>query len=253
MKIEDLKDSKGKPLWEGHRNRLRQRLEREGWDALKPYEMVEIVLCHAMPRQDLSAVSRLLVDHFETVGGVFRASREELLSVSGVTPGMAEWITRTGALITAYRQLHNVSDIRLDSYKRVKAFLTPLLPEVPHTGLWVIYSDFNFNLITITDLQEAGVWWEAENIRRMMTDAIGHDASYVYIVLWKDNPGQGMEDVERERLNTIALVLCAAELDMVDCLLVNGEEIYSMRVHGQMNSTRTTAAAGSLREFYGRE
>ena len=253
MKIDDLKDSKGKPLWEGHRNRLRQRLEREGWDALKPYEMVEIVLCHAMPRQDMSAVSRLLVDRFETVGGVFRASREELLSVSGVTPGMAEWILRTGALITAYRQLHNVSDIRLDSYKRVRAFLTPMLSEMPQTGMRVMYSDFNYNLIAIIDLQEAGVWWEAENVRHMMTDAIGHDARYVYIVLWKERPGQGMDDVERERLNTIATVLCAAELDMVDCLLVNGEEIYSMRVQGQMNSTRITAAAVALRETYGRE
>ena len=49
MKIDGLKDKGGKPLWEGHRNRLRLRLERDGWDALKPYEMVEIVLCHAMP------------------------------------------------------------------------------------------------------------------------------------------------------------------------------------------------------------
>ena len=71
MKIDGLKDRAGKPLYEGHRNRLRTRLEREGWNALKPYEMVEVVLCHAMPRQDLSAVSRLLVDRFGSVGGVF--------------------------------------------------------------------------------------------------------------------------------------------------------------------------------------
>ena len=43
MKIDGLKDSAGKPLYEGHRSRLRIRLEREGWDALKPYEMVEVI------------------------------------------------------------------------------------------------------------------------------------------------------------------------------------------------------------------
>ena len=253
MKIEDLKDKGGKPLWEGHRNRLRLRLEREGWDALKPYEMVEIVLCHAMPRQDLSPVSRLLVDRFGSVGGVFRASREELVSIPGVSSGIAEWITLTGALISAYRQMHNISDIRLDCCHQVTAFLKPLLPQKQKTGMWVIYSDFNFNLITITDLQETDVWWEAENTRRMVMDAIGHDARFVYVVLWQDRPDQGMNDIEASRLNAIASVLCAAELDLVDCLLVNGTEIYSMRVHGHMNSFRATAAGGSLRETYGRE
>ena len=253
MKIDGLKDSSGKPLWEGHRSRLRLRMERDGWDSLKPYEMVEIVLCHAMPRQDMSPVSRLLVDRFGSVGGVFRASREELLSVPGVSAGIAEWIRLTGALVLAYRQMHNVSDIRLDCCQRVMAFLKPLLPEKQREGLWVIYSDFNFNLITITDLNETGVWWEAENTRRMVMDAIGHDARFVYMVLWKDRPTQGMDDIEAARLNAIASVLCAAELDLVDCLLVNDKEAYSMRVHGQMNSFSVTAAGGSLRETYGRE
>ncbi len=251
MKIDSLKDKGGKPLWEGHRNRLRLRLERDGWDALKPYEMVEIVLCYAMPRQDMQPVSRLLVDRFGSVGGVFRASRDELLSVQGVTSGMAEWINLTGALVTVYRQMHNASDIRLHCCKQVAAFLKPLLPEKQKTGLWVIYSGFNFNLITVTDLQETDLWWEAENARRIVMDAIGHDARFVYMVLWRDSPGQGMDDTEVTRLNAIASMLCAAELDLVDCLLVNGEEIFSMRVHNQMDSFRATAAGDSLRETYG--
>ena len=82
----------GRPLWEGHRERLRRRMEREGWDALRPHEMVELVLYHAVPRQDLSDISRVLVDRFGSVGGVFRASREELLAVDGVTPTVS---TRT--------------------------------------------------------------------------------------------------------------------------------------------------------------
>ena len=124
------------------------------------------------------------MDRFGSVGGVFSASREALLSVPGVTPGIAEWIGLTGALVSAYRQLHNVSDIRLDCCQRVVRFLKPLLPQKRESGLWVIYSDFNFNLITIVDMQEAGVWWAAENTRRTVMDAIGHDARYVYMVLW---------------------------------------------------------------------
>ena len=58
-------------------------MEREGWDALKPYEMVELVLYHAVPRQDLSDVARLLVDRFGSVGGVFGATEAQLMEVPG--------------------------------------------------------------------------------------------------------------------------------------------------------------------------
>ena len=39
-------------------------MEREGWDALKPHEMVELALYPAVPRQDLTDIARLLVDRF---------------------------------------------------------------------------------------------------------------------------------------------------------------------------------------------
>ena len=253
MRIESLRDEEGRPLWDGHRDRLRHRLEQEGWDALKPYEMVETILCHALPRQDLSSVSRLLVDRFGSVGGVFRASRRRLLSVPGVTPCMAEWITLTGRLVSAYLRLHNASDVCLSCYRQVTDFLRPLLSRKRKSGLWTIYSDFNFNLISVMDIEGEGEWWEAENTRRMVMDAVGYGARYVYMVLWMDDPARGPDDVEAVRLNAVAQVMYAADLDLVDCLLVNDAQIYSMRVHGQMDGFRLTAAGARLRETYGEE
>ena len=113
----------GRPVWEGHRRRLRQRAAREGWEALRPHEMVELVLNHAVPRQNLSDIARALVARFGTVGGVFAADREALLSVEGMTPRLAEWVGLTGDLMRAYYNLHAESDIRLSCYQEVQAFL----------------------------------------------------------------------------------------------------------------------------------
>ena len=41
------------------------RMELEGWDALKPHEMVELVLYHAVPRQDFSDAARALIENTE--------------------------------------------------------------------------------------------------------------------------------------------------------------------------------------------
>jgi len=243
-------DDRGRPLWEGHRERLRQRMEREGWDSLKPYEMLELVLYHAVPRQDLSNVARLLVDRFGSVGGVFAAPREQLLAVPGMTPVLAEWIVITSDLMRAYRDLHAVSDIRLSCYQEVLAFLEPRIDPESRAGLWVLYADFNFNLITFTDLWEAGQWWDAANARRMMMEAIGNGARYVYLVIWVDGAPAGMNREEASRLESIASVLRAADLDLVDCVLVGREGVYSMNINGKMKNIRAQSGCLALHERY---
>ena len=251
MKSERQNNGEGRPLWEGHRERLRRRMEWEGWDALKPYEMVELTLYHAVPRQDLSDVSRLLVDRFGSVGGVFSASREQLLEVPGMTATLAEWIGLTGELMRAYHDLHGRSDIRMEFFRDVRRFLKPRMGRQGDARAWALYVDFNFNLITFADLREAEAWWDGANARRMLAEAIGNGARYVFLVLWQE-VAAGMSDVEAARLESIAETLRAADLDLVDCLLAGGGEIYSMNLHGRMNRIRAESGCMELHENYGK-
>ena len=242
----------GRLLWEGHRQRLRQRMEREGWDALKPYEMVELVLYNAVPRQDLSDVSRLLVDRFGSVGGVFAATREQLLSVEGVTETLARWIGLTGELMRAYCDLHAQTDIRLSSYRQVRAFLEPRLDQGDGRP-WAIYADFDFNLICCAPLDGAGPWWGAANARRILTDAIDGGARYVFLVLWGGDALPALTGEDEEILDALAVTLRAAEIDLLDCLLVGGGEIYSMNTHGRMKGVRAVSGQAELHERYAGE
>ena len=251
MKIEQKETGREKPLWEGHRERLRRRMERDGWDALKPYEMVELALYHAVPRQDLSDVARLLVDCFGGAGGVFAASRAQLLAVPGVTPALAEWIELTGELMRAYCDLRDGEDIRLRCCQDVMAFLAPRMDLLESAELWVLYADFCFNLITFTDISDGATWWDAANARRLLVEAIGNGARYVYLVLRREAASAGMTDAEAERLNAIAATLRAADLDLVDCLLVDGRHIFSMNVHGRMERIRAESGCLALHERYG--
>lgn len=250
MKINIEWPEEGKLLWEGHRERLRRRMEREGWDALKPHEMVELALYHAVPRQDLSDVSRLLVDRFGTVGGVFAASRAQLESVPGVTSALAEWIRLTGELIFAYQSLQNEEDIRLGCYQEVTDFLKPRMGRLGPSELWVLYADFRFNLITYTEIAGGPAWWDAANVRRMMAEAIGNGARYVYLVLAREDASEGMAPGESDRLAAIAATLRSADLDLVDCLLAGGGAFYSMNIHGKLTSIQPDFPHTALHERY---
>jgi DNA repair protein RadC len=69
---------------EGHRARLRERFMEGGAAALPDYELLELVLFRAMPRQDVKPLARLLIDHFGDFNRVISAPVQRLLAVSGV-------------------------------------------------------------------------------------------------------------------------------------------------------------------------
>ena len=67
-----------------HRKRLRQRFVSGGPDAVADYELIELLLFRAIPRQDVKPLARLLLDTFGDFNAVLSAPRERLLAVAGV-------------------------------------------------------------------------------------------------------------------------------------------------------------------------
>jgi DNA repair protein RadC len=67
-----------------HRKRLRDRFMTGGAAALPDYEMLELVLFRAIPRQDVKPLARLLIDNFGDYNRVLSASPIQLAKVKGV-------------------------------------------------------------------------------------------------------------------------------------------------------------------------
>jgi DNA repair protein RadC len=67
-----------------HRTRLRTRFREGGAAALPDYEMLELVLFRAIPRQDVKPLARLLLDSFGDFNRVITASPARLSMIKGV-------------------------------------------------------------------------------------------------------------------------------------------------------------------------
>lgn len=68
----------------GHRERLRERFMAAGGDALPDYEMLELVLFRALPRQDVKPLARVLIDSFGDFARVVSAPATRLAQIHGV-------------------------------------------------------------------------------------------------------------------------------------------------------------------------
>ncbi len=67
-----------------HRKRLRTRFMDGGAAAMPDYELLELVLFRAIPRQDVKPLARLLLDTFGDLNRVVTASAARLAAVTGV-------------------------------------------------------------------------------------------------------------------------------------------------------------------------
>lgn len=67
-----------------HRKRLRERFLTGGADALPDYELLELVLFRAIPRQDVKPLARLLLDTFGDFNRTLSAPIPRLAEVSGL-------------------------------------------------------------------------------------------------------------------------------------------------------------------------
>ncbi len=73
-----------------HRARLRERFMQGGADALPDYEMLELVLFRAIPRQDVKPLARKLLEVFGDFNRVLSANPARLTEISGVGPAVIQ-------------------------------------------------------------------------------------------------------------------------------------------------------------------
>ena len=79
-----LKTTDGKPHFHGHRERLRGRFREAGADAVSDYELLELLLFRAIPRQDVKALAKQLIAKFGSFAEVVAAPPARLAETKGL-------------------------------------------------------------------------------------------------------------------------------------------------------------------------
>ncbi|MCU0584302.1 MAG: hypothetical protein MUE57_10760, partial [Syntrophales bacterium] len=69
-----------------HRKRLKERYARAGLDGLPDYEILELLLCYAVPQGDVKPRAKALLRQFGSLQGVLDADRDDLQGVKGIGP-----------------------------------------------------------------------------------------------------------------------------------------------------------------------
>ena len=246
-----MKSGRDREPWEGHRERLRSRAVTEGFDALRESHLIELLLCCAVPRVDVSDVAKALTDRFGTAVQVVSQPCKALMSVPGVTRAMAEWLMMTGELLSAYGSTDPLSPYRIWRFRDLMRFLDPLWREVPAPQCWVLYTDFDGRLLMRTVLCESLGWADPQYAAQIVEEALSVQARNAFLVLFTGDLSQEPEDWELQYMLALSRTLRAIGVELLDCAVVSGEGMLSLNLRGQMEKIKEESPALALHERYG--
>lgn len=131
----------------GHRARMRRRLLTAGPEALADYELMEMVLFLALPRQDTKPVARALLARFGGFANAVAAPAAELCQVEGVKEAGAAALKTVQAAALRLLRTELLDRPLLDSWEKLLDYLAACLARARVEEVRVLFLDARNRLI----------------------------------------------------------------------------------------------------------
>lgn len=223
---------------EGHRQRLRERMEQEGLMGFAPHEVLELLLTYAIPRGDVNPLAHALIRHFGSLSAVLDAGEAELIQVSGVGAKTASLLALMRPLFQRYQMDKLLPKLHLDTYAQMISYCCTLLMGRAEEAFYVICLDGRLNVLAAECLNTGTPMEVSAAPRQVARYALRRDAAGV--VITHNHPSGNLtpsqEDMDATR--QIGLALSSMDIRLYDHVIVSGNAAFSFQQHGLLNEER---------------
>ncbi|WP_207476316.1 RadC family protein [Arenibaculum pallidiluteum] len=149
-------DHKGKtePHYHGHRDRLRDRFEAGGPEALQDYELLELVLFQAIPRRDVKPLAKDLLGQLGSLWAVATAAPARLVEL-GVPRNAAVALSAIGAVALRMSRQQLLGRPVIGSWQQLLDYCQGAMALEPVEQFRLLYLDRRNRLIA-DEVQQRG-------------------------------------------------------------------------------------------------
>lgn len=216
-----------RPHYVDHRKRLRERFRQSGEQGLHDYELLELLLTYAIPRQDVKPLAKRLIERFGSVSNVFDAPYEQLIDEDGLGPRSATLINLIRTLCTVYLDEGVQGREILASPDAVRRFAQAKLGGQAHEAFMAIFLNTKNEVVGHEIVQEGTVDRAAVYPRRVLESALSHNASGLILV--HNHPSGHAEPSSSDRQLTQQLrdVTDLMDIRLLDHLIVSKSDCFS--------------------------
>jgi DNA repair protein RadC len=219
--------------YHGHRQRLRQRFQEGGAEALPDYELLELVLFQAIPRADVKPLAKQLLARFGGFAAVMNADLSALIQ-AGLTENTATALKVIEAAARRLAKTELIDRPVISSWDRLVDYCRVNLAHLPRERLHVLFLDRK-NAVIAGETQGVGTVDHAPIYpREVARRALELNASAVVLVHNhpSGDPAPSAADIEATR--KVAEALKAIGVTLHDHLIVGRTGHASLRSAGLM-------------------
>lgn len=218
---------------DGHRERVRERVLREGLQHLEAHNVMEILLFFSRPRGDTNELAHRILDHYHgDFAAVTEAPYEDLLAIEGVGPNTAFLLKLLPQLAAYYRQARIREGMTLNTMDNLREYFVPIFYGKHNEELHLISLSAALYPLCDTLISQGTVTASAFSIKRIVETAIATHAARVILAhnhpSGTARPSMRDEQVTKEIIAALQLV----DIELTDHIIVAGESICSMRQNG---------------------
>ncbi len=213
---------------EGHRERLRQRLENEEIDNIPDYVVLEMMLTATIARCDTHALALELLKRFGSLAGVIDAPKRELMEVRGMGEAAASHLKLLPKFYKKYELSKWDHKIILQGTDAAGKYLLNKFIDCDVETVYVLCLDVNCRLIAAEKVYEGNINMVTLSASKIANCALKHKASRV-IIAHNHLSGNALPSVEDKQTTDIlrnSLLIMGISLD--DHLVIAGGDYVSI-------------------------
>lgn len=205
---------------------------KSGLDDFAPHNVLELLLFYSIPRGDTNPIAHRLIEAFGSLSGVFDATPEELMKVSGVGESTAILISMIPQMARKYLEDKADAVNVVGGCGDIGAYLLPKFVGRTNEALMMVSIDNKNKVISCSVVAEGTVDSAKVSRRKVMEEAMKVKATRVILA---HNHPRGVavpsaEDVAMTR--EIGRLFAQVGIELVDHIIIADDDYVSMAASG---------------------
>ena len=215
-------------------DRPRERLVREGAQALSNPELLALLLRVGVRGKNAVELGRDILQHFGSLHGLFGATLNDFSEVNGL--GMAKYAQLQAVMELARRAIGEQlqAGASLSSPELVKRYLRIKLGGQRHESFLVLFVDVKNRLIADKELFRGTLTHTSVYPREVVKEALARNAASVMLAHNHPSGSPEPSDADLRLTRTLSQALALVDIRVLDHFVVAGPLVHSFAEHGQL-------------------
>ncbi|HCF82786.1 MAG TPA: hypothetical protein DER68_02140 [Ruminococcaceae bacterium] len=222
-------------LHSGHRKRMLERFLAKGIDCFEEHEILEVLLFSIFTRCNTNEISHRLIGKFGSLMNVLSASKNDLMTVSGVGENAAGYICFLGEFFTKFRS--NAADKRrpLNSPEKLAEYAKTLFTGSGEETAYVVLLDRSLCLVGSEKIAEGLPDVSHIAPKNILRAALGKKSENIVLVHNHPDGAASFSAADISATRHLINLLREIDIEMKDHIIISGENVCSMRSLGFFN------------------